>query len=1473
MIYMYRRIAAIWFGSLLLLCNVVILIEIAEPVRGATTIYVDDDGGMDYTKIQDAINASQDGDTVFVYSGTYNEDVRVNKSINLMGESQSTTTINGTGDEWAIIITEDFVNISGFKITGSGVDASGLRLERVMNCRVYDNTIFGNDDGIYLFEGSFNKVFRNDVYSNSNQGIFLFDSTNNDISSNFFYSNSGWGILLGDLSADNTVTDNIVVNNTVGVYLLTTSGNNISRNELSFNTDYGIFCVEASNNMIFRNNISSNNGSGLAFSVSSNSNTLIENDIYHNTDNGIFITVSSNNIIYHNNIANSSFLASDNGINIWDDGYPSGGNYWSDYTGSDEYNGPNQDQPGSDGIGDTEYDIDFNSQDNYPLMNPISFDISPPNIISGPHVVLIGDTWATIEWETDEPSDSVVEYGYTTNYGNEVWKSTIVTSHSIDLTGLDPSTLYHFRVKSKDQSGNVVISGDFTFTTNPTSKPVHNLDKNTYYDTIQEGIDDADSGDTIFVNSGIYYEDIIIDKILTLTGEDRENTVINGSGSSDVIFITADWVTISGFSITGSGSNMSDAAIKLQNNQNCKIDDNIIFENTCGIDINYSHYTIITNNYISLNGIGIFINSSVGNTIGNNEMISDGIFITGDTLEFWNSHDIDTSNTVNGKPVYYWKNINNGIIPQDAGQVILANSNNVIIENQAFINCTVGIELGFSDDNEIKDNAISENSLFGLYVTSSHRNTITDNAFSRNGFSMSLDYSNENDIIRNQIFDSAIGIIVLASEMNTVVTNNIYNNDNGIMLVSSKGNTIEANFISNEEDGIWVVNSNETIIRTNNITNHVNGIWILLSDACNISDNSISDNGIGIYLWFNASWNSIINNTISNNNNGIILGGFIVVHPENNMIYHNSFIDNINQAVDGSINGNQWDKGYPSGGNYWYDYSGSDNKNGPNQDISGYDGIGDTPYEIDSDSHDNYPLIKPWGEDFTLPSIELISPSNNAVIKQGTIIDLSISDSNLDKVMYSINEGPYEDLLAPYDLDTNYWKDENYKIHIQAEDATNNINTATFNFIVDSTPPSISLESPTDGSFIGSSQEIDLVIIDKNLDEVLYSVNSGSQLQIYDPYIIDGSDWPEGQNSISIYAIDKAGNSNDESFVFFKDISPPEIILNSPANGSILGEFSTINFDISDENLNSVSYSINQGFFQTFEDPYDLEPADWDDGEYIVIIRGEDGVGNVNEKWYLFRKDTTSPSIESTSITENELDVDIDTQIVIEFTEPMDTDSVESSISVSPYFEFTCLWSDDNKTLTITCEEPLEYKTLYTIFISTKAKDLAGQGLESKYELGFTTIAKPKGEEGSGFPVIYLILIIMIIVISIIVAIVVSKRKKEPVGGTDTELLSRVTQAPQTMQFTCSRCNNLLQVMDNGVTQNVTCLYCSSPLTVPSQKTIAPIHQGQSQVQSQFQQSTIQISCPKCNHNFSVVKTGSPIYVQCPNCKTQGTLR
>ncbi len=97
-------------------------------------------------------------------------------------------------------------------------------------------------------------------------------------------------------------------------------------------------------------------------------------------------------------------------------------------------------------------------------------DTTPP-VISNVQSSGITSSGATITWTTDEASNSVVEYGLTTSYGSSSTNASMVTSHSVALSGLSANTLYHYRVKSTDASNNTATSGDFMFTTAAASLP------------------------------------------------------------------------------------------------------------------------------------------------------------------------------------------------------------------------------------------------------------------------------------------------------------------------------------------------------------------------------------------------------------------------------------------------------------------------------------------------------------------------------------------------------------------------------------------------------------------------------------------------------------------------------------------------------------------------------------------------------------------------------------------------------------------------------------------------------------------------------------------------------------------------------------------------------------------------------------------------------------------------------------------
>ena len=229
------------------------------------------------------------------------------------------------------------------------------------------------------------------------------------------------------------------------------SGNNIT------SSGYGIYLDSSSNyNSISGNNITANSGSGIYLYYSSNYNSISGNNITANSGSGIYLYSSSNNKFFHNNFINNGVqVYSQNSANVWDDGYPSGGNYWSDYTGIDVKKGPTQDEPGSDGIGDTPYVIDEDNQDNYPLMKPYPWD---------PHDV--GITSVTT-------SKNIVGQGYTAsinvmifNYGNDTENfnvtayanTTAIQTKTLTLTSGNSTTLTFTWNTSGFAKGNYTIS-------------------------------------------------------------------------------------------------------------------------------------------------------------------------------------------------------------------------------------------------------------------------------------------------------------------------------------------------------------------------------------------------------------------------------------------------------------------------------------------------------------------------------------------------------------------------------------------------------------------------------------------------------------------------------------------------------------------------------------------------------------------------------------------------------------------------------------------------------------------------------------------------------------------------------------------------------------------------------------------------------------------------------------------------------
>jgi len=353
-----------------------------SPTQSGDIIYVDDDGGADYTSIQDAVYAANEGDTIYVYSGTYQESVGINKRITLWGEDKETTIIDNSGnvDDSAIRLYNDvYGDANGCTIKGFTIKAEKARgtiqLSGVSDIFISDNKVYGGLKIIGLIGStSKNNIITNNVFQE--YGIYLqyyssnptdsYNIISGNIISNFYdnaieveYSNyntiedntitncNGYGLFLGN-SHHNIIKDNVIKNNDNGIHLSVSDYNSIYSNIISMNEYQGIQGHGINSNSIYDNTITDNNPSGESYYYG------LKISGYNSASQ----TVDSyNNLIYGNTFSGNTNNAFDKYTNDWDNGYPLG-NYWDNYFGSDK---------NKDGIGDIPYNIPGgNSVDHYP---------------------------------------------------------------------------------------------------------------------------------------------------------------------------------------------------------------------------------------------------------------------------------------------------------------------------------------------------------------------------------------------------------------------------------------------------------------------------------------------------------------------------------------------------------------------------------------------------------------------------------------------------------------------------------------------------------------------------------------------------------------------------------------------------------------------------------------------------------------------------------------------------------------------------------------------------------------------------------------------------------------------------------------------------------------------------------------------------------------------------------------------------
>lgn len=371
-------------------------------------------------------------------------------------------------------------------------------------------------------------------------------------------------------------------------------------------------------------------------------------------------------------------------------------------------------------------------------------------------------------------------------------------------------------------------------------------DKGDFCD-IQGAINAASPGDIIIVSSGIFYEHLVVNKSVALIGENSSPSIIDGNGTETVVTVNANSVYISGFTIQQSGDyqkgvlldGSSNSTIEgniiignyygvwLNSSENNLIKENLIHNNKWGIHLKDSRHSMIKRNIISdsyrrglhldfsdnntVNGNsvtnnveGVYMEYSCNNSLQNNNFTENtyAFGVLGSELKHF-IQDIDSSNTMDGKPVYYWVNQHDKRVPANASYVAVVNSTNIILKDLNLTHHQEGLLFAYTTNSTIENLHVS-NAKCGFRFVSCEDLRVIGNTFNRNAKGIRLDYSVNNTISKNIITNNHEGIFLDHSSNNIIAENTVAGNIRGIFVYYSTHNIIHHNNFINNEKQIFI---------------------------------------------------------------------------------------------------------------------------------------------------------------------------------------------------------------------------------------------------------------------------------------------------------------------------------------------------------------------------------------------------------------------------------------------------------------------------------------------------------------------------------------------------------------------------------------------------------------------------------------------------------------------------------------------
>ncbi len=854
--------------------------------------------------------------------------------------------------------------------SGQGIVYNDCRYSTLEN-----NICLFNDDGFHINDQDYIKIMNNTCDKNY-KGMDLRSGRYWVIKNNSCSNNLDIGMDVDGMQYSKFENNEVLYNNNYGFYIDVGAQNTYANNTI-LGSDYGIRCesgsnrflnntIESSNKNLYLRDYGNNevgwnkiNGTWRSIELDDADMTYIHNNTFTNSSTSIYCDESEDN-----EIENNTFQDSYRGMEIR---YNSAKQYMKD----NEFFGCGIDFL----IGSPSINYNYIDETNTIDGKPIYYYHQKASLTvpSGAGQIILADSdYITVDNQTiSNLTQGLIAY-----------ESTNII--------IDNCTFYN------NEFGTFAYDTDTCVMKN--NSYINNQYQHYSYDSINVFMDhnylSSNSIDTVNIRDSYYHR---------ITNNTFVNTTIHAMASVNLFIENNSFEgSTNGITFVKDGSTRSEGRIINNSINTCEtgisirdcypqIKRNQLVENHVGINLESISGLSISDNTYSDNNIGIHFSSIESITLKRENFTGCGVYITGQELE-WTSHSIDSSNHVNGLPIHYVSNTDNQKIVGDYGQIILASSDNTIVENNSIGSTTAGIQIGHSSNISIINNSIND-SYYGICIWSTRKGNISNQNLEDNVQSNLHIQNGRRLTIRNTRSSNSTEGIALYYCINITCINNTLTGEgffiqgywifshsiNESNLVNGKPIIFICNqsgsIVDNDTSQVLIGHCTNMVIRNQTLHDSTVGILISYSNNILIFNNDCSNNNyMGIKLE-QSNWVDIRNNTISLNDiygifghghNNVLINntvsmnrgyGVYIESPGQWEVYHNDFVANGINAYQSNAN-TDWDNG--SVGNYWSDFS----SKYPEATNDGY--IWDTAYQlgITYEPRDEFPLVYPVTGDF-----------------------------------------------------------------------------------------------------------------------------------------------------------------------------------------------------------------------------------------------------------------------------------------------------------------------------------------------------------------------------------------------------------------------------------------------------------------------------------------------------------------------------